>query len=250
MRVHALTVGRNEQDRYLHDALRINKDATDTFSFYDDQSDDDTLDIAMSIVGSCYRRDDGTPSFLEHEGRFRQDAYNWLERHVTPEPGDWIISVDCDEIICTTDGSRPWDAIRAAINTAPPTATAIMVPIPECFGVDMDTGKPLLRTDGWWGKIRGTRLFKWQPGGEFADKPMGSGSEPSYAIKGPFGDAGPLRIMHLGYARSEDVQAKYRRYNAMAHGHSDKHIQSIIATPTLQVWEGDWYVPILRNPVG
>lgn len=244
MRVHGLTVGRNEQDRYIYTALQTNKDAVDTFSFYDDQSTDETASIASSILGSAYIRDEGRPSFLKHEGQFRQDAYDWLERRVKPEPGDWILSIDCDEIICTTDGTRSWDAIRAAIRNAG-GANAILVPIPECFGIDPDDGWPLVRTDGWWGKVRGTRLFRWQPNGKFSDKAMGSGSEPTYATRPPFGDPGPLRIMHLGYARQEDVRAKYERYNAMDHGHNDRHIQSIIQTPTLQRWEGQvWHAPV------
>ena len=240
MRVHGLTVGRNEAGRYLERALTNNVAALDTLTFFDDQSDDDTFDIAKGIATHTIRRTDDTPAFLEHEGRFRQDAYYQMCLHVDPAPGDWIISIDCDEFLCTTNGDDPRPVMLDAITRAG-KVNAVQVPIPECFGYDTD-GTPMVRTDGWWGKVIGTRLFRWLPGGEFADKPMGSGSEPTYATKPPFGSAGNLRIMHLGYADPTDVQKKYARYNAMAHGHNDKHIQSIIQRPTLERWSGTWRV--------
>lgn len=237
MRLHALTVGRNEVDRYFPVMLARTAPIVDDWFFMDDQSTDDTPHLA---AGWCetMTRPDGVPSFLEHEGQFRQFAYDRFEERMNPEPGDWVLAIDCDELLVSAAGDEPAD-IRAGLDRAIRLAgdnNAIVMPVPECFGFD-DDGTPLCRTDGFWGGIRGTRLYRWQPGGRFSDKPMGSGSEPSYAIQAPRSeDNAGVSIMHFGYADPADVQAKYQRYNATQHGHNDKHIQSIITPPVLRRW--------------
>jgi hypothetical protein len=238
MRLLALTVGRNEADRYLAQMLEHTASVVDAHFFMDDQSTDTTLDFATHWCETMVRPD-GIPSFLEHEGRFRQFAYEQFEQRLNPEHGDWVLAIDCDEILVSDIGDHGAD-IRAGLNRAIALArnmNAIVMPVPECFGFD-DDGTPLCRTDGFWGGIRGTRLFRWQPDGTFRDKPMGSGSEPTYATRPPRSeDSCGVSIMHFGYAIPADVKAKYARYNATQHGHNDKHIQSIPARPTLRRWD-------------
>lgn len=237
MRLLALTVGRNEADRYLPQMLERTSTVVDAHFFLDDQSTDNTVDVATHWCETMVRPD-GIPSFLEHEGQFRQFAYDRFVDRLNPEDGDWVLAIDCDEILVSDIGDHGAD-IRAGLNRAIALAgrmNAIVMPVPECFGFD-DDGTPLCRTDGFWGGIKGTRLYRWQPGGKFADKRMGSGSEPTYATQPPrSSNNGGVSIMHLGYADPADVQAKYARYNDTEHGHNDKHIQSIIAKPTLDRW--------------
>jgi hypothetical protein len=96
-----------------------------------------------------------------------------------------------------------------------------------------------VRTDGLWDTIAGPRLFAWYPGGRFADKAMGSGSEPGYVGRGNYVRAEGLWLLHYGYARVDDQKAKYARYSGLAaHGHADAHVQSIVARSVLRDWEG------------
>lgn len=237
MRVLALTVGRNEADRYLPTMLEHLSKIVDGHFFMDDQSTDNTVDIATYWCETMVRPD-GVPSFLEHEGQFRQFAYDRFQERFNLTDGDWVLAIDCDELLVSDTDTHGPD-IRAKLDRAIGLAggmNAIVMPVPECFGFD-DDGTPLCRTDGFWGGIKGTRLYRWQRGGVFADKRMGSGSEPTYAIQPPrSSNHGGVYIMHFGYADPADVRAKYERYNATEHGHNDKHIQSIIATPTLSRW--------------
>ena len=53
--------------------------------------------------------------------------------------------------------------------------------------------------DGFWGNIRGARLFQYHFGGRFSDKSMGSGSEPTYVVSGKHVDCGSLSVLHMGF---------------------------------------------------
>lgn len=238
MSVYALTVGKNEADRYLEPMLHNTADAVDGHFFFDDQSTDDTVAIARRYCTVSERTDD-SPSFLEHEGQFRQTAWWAFETYMRVEEGDWVLAIDCDEFLVTNDD--PYSAIHTAVRDARRSGqVAVMMPVPEVFGFDGD-GTPMVRTDGFWGRIAGTRLFEYRRGGKFSDKPMGCGSEPSYVGSGKHGPAPRgVWLMHYGYARPEDVAAKYERYNALAHGHADSHIQSIPKPPGLSRWDGPW----------
>lgn len=237
MRVLALTVGRNEADRYLEQMLENTAKWVDGHFFFDDQSTDGTVDIATYWC-EIMVRPDGVPTFLEHEGRLRQFAWDRFVERMNPEVGDWVLAIDCDEFLVGNDHAD----LRLAAERAG-KANAIFMPIPEVFDV-ADNGWPFIRTDGFWGTIRGTRLFRWQPRGIFRDAPMGSGSEPTYATKPPHAtDHGDVFLMHYGYARYEDQVAKHERYTRLVkHGHADRHIQSIIEPPTLKAWAGPWLV--------
>jgi hypothetical protein len=234
-RLLALTVGRNEADRYLSRMLEQTAAVVDAHFFLDDQSSDSTIDVASRWCRTVVRPR-GVPSFLEHEGQFRQFAYDRFVEFLNPSVGDWVLAIDCDEMLVSDVDPHE---IRAGLDQAIALAgqmNAIVMPVLECFGFDND-GTPLCRTDGYWGGIKGTRLYRWQPGGVFANKRMGSGSEPTYAVRPPQStNNNGVSIMHFGYADPADVQAKYARYNGTEHGHNDRHIQSIIAKPTLERW--------------
>jgi hypothetical protein len=239
MTLFSLTVVRNEADRYLRSMLANVVDVVDWSFVYDDQSDDNTLEIVQEFTPEWWVREEGTPSFLEHEGKMRQDAWDVFEMTMQPKLGDWVLAIDADEMLVTTSESC---CVRCELDQAigyahQEDATAIVLPIPEVFGVD-DDGTPLVRTDGWWGKIAGSRLFRYEKDGVFPDKPMASGSEPSYVEAGRCSRRSlGLHLMHFGYMDKRDQQAKWERYTAlMDHGHSNQHVQSIVSPPTLKRW--------------
>ncbi len=246
-RLLAYMVTKDESDRYLQACLAWATQFTDAISVYDDCSDDETPEMAAAYGAYVQVRPEGAPSFLEHEGAFRQRAWRWFEESLQPEPGDMILALDADELLVADDGVR--DTVESAFARADAAGSlAVMVPVPEVFDAEhMDDTEPYtrprVRTDGFWGKIAGTRLFRYQPGGTFRNKSMGSGAEPTYVVEsaGRAPREPGLSLLHLGYMDWRDRAAKHKRYTELLdHGHSNAHVQSIITPPTLEPWTGPW----------
>lgn len=245
MRILAVMPVKDEADRYLQACLSWLKPMVDGIFVYDDRSTDDTVELAASMGASVAVRSDQGTSFLEHEGRFRGECWQAFERFMKPEHNvDWVLAIDADEFLVDADGRMdqgPGGVLGTLRATCISTynAASVILPIPEVFMI-LDTGRPLVRKDGYWGSIRGTRLFRYFEGGKFQDKPMGCGSEPHYVGMGRKTDVNNgLNLMHYGYADEADRVAKYQRYSALLeHGHDARHIQSILQVPSLDNWSG------------
>lgn len=261
-RLLAYMVSKDEQHRYLDACLAWSTQFLDAVSLYDDCSTDDTADLAASHGAYVQVRPESVPSFLDHEGAFRQRAWRWFEEALEPEPNDIVLALDADEFLV----AEP-DGVRATVELAMARADAagslaVMLPVPEVFDAehairaatpaDLDAAGPLdlapytlprVRTDGFWGTIAGTRLFRYERGGTFRNKEMGSGAEPTYVVNSaPRAPRQPgLSLLHLGYMDWRDRAAKHKRYTELLdHGHSNSHVQSIITPPTLEPWTGPW----------
>lgn len=243
MRILGLMPVKDEAARYLHSAVCNALEYLDDLLVYDDRSNDNTVDVALNAGAFVVERPVHVPSFIEHEGKFRQNAYAELEEELRPEAGDWILAIDADEALVSTHSTNSL-RLQLELNILAGSyvpATAILLPVPEFFGLDAD-GRPLQRTDGEWGRIRGTRLFAWQPGGVYADRAMACGAEPTYVPAGRHHAAANLYLTHWGYVSPADRDAKYRRYSTYT-GHSNKHVESIpVSTPgtTLVPWPHDY----------
>jgi glycosyltransferase involved in cell wall biosynthesis len=220
VKIVGLMVTRNEADRYLRKALESLAARCDRVAVFDDQSDDDTCTIAAEF-GLVQRRPDDVATFLEHEGQFRQAAWDWAAHWFMLDPGDWVVSLDADELL---HGDLRYDILSVKNDV-----DGLLVPIDEIW--ELDPAKR--RVDGWWGKIVGFRARRWEPGLKMPDKAMASGSVPPVHV-GTRADHG--RIRHLGYVRAADRQAKHDRYIA-ADGHGRSHVQSILRSPTLETVE-------------
>lgn len=237
MRIFGLLVTRNECDRYLQSCLAWNLPFFDGMLVYDDGSTDDTMKVVEAAGKAHYTvRPDNVPTFLEHEGRLRQDAILALDELFMPKDGDWIFVIDADEFI-VVDGGDPAVLRDAAAAAERSGCKSVQMRLPEMWEID----PPLERTDGFWGSIKCTRFYKWQPGGRPRDLPMGCGAEPSYvATSKIYIKARNIQLMHVGYAHPDDVTAKYARYSSLANnGHADSHIESITAKPDLKRWKGE-----------
>ena len=208
----------------------------DRHFFYDDQSTDDTLEIARLYCTDFARRYSDVPSFAENEGRFRGAAWNAFESQVRPEIGDWVLVIDCDEVMVTLDSAHPSDVLDEMLMAAENPSGCVTINIPEVFAFNKSDGRPLIRTDRLWGTIHAPRFFAYKPGGSYPSHGFGVPAVPSYVMSLLRGSAPNLSLMHYGYAEADDQVHKYLRYTG-EHGHSNAHVESICASDkVLQYW--------------
>lgn len=229
-------VVRNEADRYLGSVLRWHS-FVDDVHVYDDQSTDDTAHQAAFRGAETEVRPETIPSFMEHEGQFRQAAWSSFEEHCNPQLGDWVLLLDADEFLVS--GER--EIIEAELDKADTQgAKSIVLRIHEVF--EMRGVMPLVRKDGYWPTIQASRLIRYEPGGVFPDRVMASGSHPTFVNGGAAMLSIDMSILHYGYARHADRVVKYNRYLNRP-GHNASHIESILTKPKLEPWSGR--IPIL-----
>lgn len=239
-RLHAVLVARNEANRYLEAVL--SHLYIGSIHLYDDCSEDQTAEMAKFHGALVTRRGTDVPSFLEHEGAFRQAAWEAFEHKMQPKDGDWVLALDCDEFL-VAPGNRPLAVSRAI--AAAHEMEGVVLPIPEVFGVDEDD--LLVRVDGFWEGLSSPRLFRYRPDGKFLDRAMGCGSVPTYVTSGRLSHNNfGLAIAHVGYLDLKDRVEKHQRYSSMEHGHNPVHIDSILRVAVLKKWS----VPGLRSWTG
>lgn len=227
MRILGHMVVRNEADRFLAQCLGALIELTDQVAVFDDQSDDATVDIARDLGAIVAARADDETPFLVHEGQFRNTAWQWMEATLQPERGDWIFVVDADQLIY---GATPTDLL-GEITEAKHDTTALCLHVDELWALN----PARRRTDGWWGHILSTCLFRWHPGSRIADKVLACGSVP---LEGRKATIETPRLAHLGYVREADRVAKYERYHGKP-GHNPSHVSSIIdRSPLLEPVDG------------
>lgn len=157
----------------------------------------------------------GCPSFLDHEGQFRQAA--WEAMGTLPD-GSWVVCVDADEFF--TEELRP---LAAGMNKS--------FKVREVF--DVQDGHPLVRVDGYWDRITAPRMARWTAESEFPDLALGCGSLPEAIAGGSFEIPEHPQILHFGYATAHDRQEKYQRYTRHR-GHNAKHVASILHRGSLR----------------
>jgi len=223
--IYGLTVVKNESKRYLKQFLEYHKDMFDSWIIIDDRSDDDTFKMCMDVgcPVSVFRRPESTSSFLENESSFRSYAWKLFESEAQPKVGDWIVALDADEFLIGDVED---------LRDQPIEIPCLRIRVHEIF--DQQNGVLMERVDGYWGKIFGSRIFRYREGGQFRKKAMGCGSEPTYVKPNSCKSTNMYSIVHLGYARDQDRLDKYNRYTSLLdHGHNDTHVQSIIKRPKL-----------------
>lgn len=239
MKIFGIICVRDESSRYLDSCLSWMNEIVDQIFVYDDRSIDSSVGIAIKNNCEVVVRPRDVPSFMEHEGLFRQAAWDAFEQCMSPELGDWIVAFDSDEFLLSDSNSDIRNSLNNSIKYAEQNGnTAIMIHFSEVFKINLD--KIFIRVDGFWPDINGPRIFAYKPGASWSNKSMGCGSQPEYVNRGSiskktFG----LEMLHFGYALDDDKNIKYNRYTSLYnHGHSNKHIESIITIPTLIEWNG------------
>lgn len=234
MSVFGLMVVRNEADRYLAASVSWLNEIVDKLVVFDDQSTDDSAELAATAGAIVKYRPLQCPTFLDNESMFRQHAWWSLGIAVSPTESDWVLCVDADEFLISHVGDSPHASVHNVIKLANEEgADAIDFPVAEVF--DMLDDRPLVRTDGEWDKIRAARLCRWHNRPMFANTKLAGGSLPMRAAASP-----PLRVndpvlLHAGYRRLEDRHAKHRRYTEH-HGHGGAHVDSILKVGIYEPW--------------
>ena len=235
MRIFALMPVRNEASRYLDAVLKWHNGFFDQIFVFDDQSEDESVNIIETNGAVLGIRESNDRSFLEHEGAFRQAAWDAMEKTLKPQDGDWIFALDADEFLVSLDGRQ---LREIAISAQSSGFDSVQIPIPEVFA--LKDGCPFVRVDGYWANLSAPRFFTYVRGATFKDVAMACGSAPQQITR-PNGSSG-LRLLHYGYVRQEDKAVKYKRYSGRP-GHNSVHVNSIVQQPRLERW--NYKYPIL-----
>ena len=244
--IYALTVAKNEEHRYLRSFLDNVADWADQHFFYDDRSEDNTFKTAL-IHGrpnlTAALRSLDSPSFDQDEGMFRQAAWDSFERHCRPQEGDWVLVIDCDEMLVANHHLQPYlqegtSAVAAALRSECDLVHGpVSLAFHEVFGWQDKT--PLVRMDGFWGIGFAPRLFPYRPGARFAPGKVGVPAVPTYVMaeSANWNGTDQISVMHFGYANAADHQVKFNRYKGQPN-HHPKHIDSILGEKDLVLWWG------------
>lgn len=246
-RIYAHMVIRNEEDKFLQSMLEWNKQWFDEIHVFDDRSDDNSVNVCLRYTEHVDIRGKDDVSFVEHEGKFRQLAWNSFEQRINPKDGDWVFCIDADEFLVGHHKNiNPRESLELLVEYADKVKkNSVYILRPEIWAVE---GKNLMaRTDGYWGNDRQVRFVRWKPNGEISDKRLGCGSVPSYGLTGSVQNVHFVNLLHFGYSIEGEAQRKFDLYSkAEDNAHSTKHIQSLLEKPTLAPWGG----PVPRYWVG
>lgn len=224
--IYAQMVGRNESKKYLESVLERLSQQVDKIIFTDDCSDDDTPEIAAKYAEVFVNSE---PMFTTHEARLRATAWGNLEKFA--KTGDWVVAIDCDEMLHHKDGEE----IRNVLSASP--YDVVNVRFYHMWSEDH------YRVDKLWAPNNSTRIFRYKEGAGFLNKALACGSEPTYVmqwvrLRNYWVDSG-LIMQHLGYIKDEDKAYKYERYSTIDRGeyHNINHINSIVdKDPVLIKW--------------
>lgn len=224
--IYAQMIGRNESSRFLEEVLQRLSTQVDKIIFTDDCSDDNTPEIAAKYA-EVFRTD--KPTFTEHEGQLRAFAWGNMEKFASV--GDWIIAIDCDEMLFHVDDLD----IRSVLAKSPFDVVNV-----RFYHMWNETQ---YRVDKLWAPNNSSRIFRYVSNGGFANRRLACGSEPTYVgewiSKRNFWLDSGLVMQHLGYIRDEDKKAKFERYSHLDGGefHNLDHINSIVDdNPVLINW--------------
>lgn len=222
MRILSYLITKNEADRYLEQTVANLREHVDGLFVYDDRSTDHTPDILKDLGCEFMIRGTTESSFLEDESDFRHQAWDYMIKFLDPRHGDWILTLDADEMLRT---STPLKMICA--DAAQQDLGGLWMHVHEMWSPTE------IRVDGYWPTIRAARLIEYMAQSAFRTfetHRFGGGSLPVFT--GPVGTTTEAEILHYGYATQADREAKYQRYTGRA-GHNRTHIDSILKTPML-----------------
>lgn len=199
-------LARNEADRYLAEVLHQAKEYCDEVVVLDDGSDDITAETARKSAAVFLREESGA---WGNESPARAELWQ-LAAERTREDG-WIYIFDADHLLT---GITP-DTFRTLTHSDHHNAWAF--PLYDCWD-----SPDQHRVDGYWQAWRTPRVWfakakptpDFQP--EWPARGIHCGHLPSnYPLQAGIAPA-PAGILHLGYIKSSDREAKAQQYLALA----------------------------------
>lgn len=223
MIVAHMIVGPGEHERYLEAVLkRCHTWADQVHVALDPAAGPHDREVVDSWA-DCYSVLPDT--WESHEGRFRQKAWTRLEEALNLSGEDFILCIDADEVIhepsMVRDAAKEFPGQKIAF-------TFYEMWSPTEYRVDTN-----------WKPYQAHIMFPYKTRGNFRDRQLASGREPTYVqtlhpAKNPVSD-----ILHYGYASEKDREAKYERYMRLDGGkfHNVNHLRSILHAPELRTWE-------------
>ncbi|MFZ4104941.1 glycosyltransferase [Flavobacterium sp.] len=228
--IYAQMVGRNEEGRFLEEVLDRISQQVDGIIFTDDCSTDQTVKIAQKY---CHVYSTPEQLFNKHEGQLRALAWAHMSEHANT--GDWILAIDCDEMLYNKNDLSNID-ISSVLSKSPYDVVNV-----RFYHMWNPTQ---WRSDKLWAPNNSSRIFRFKENGGFANRRLACGSEPTYVgewiqQRNYWLESG-LIMKHLGYIKDEDKILKHERYSTIDRGefHALNHINSIIdPNPVLIDWE-------------
>lgn len=235
MKIIASIVLRNEEKRFLKSFLEWHSNIFDYIYIFDDQSSDATVDICRQYTDLIDIRKNDEPSFSDHEGKFRQTAWNNMSKTCHLMKNDWVVSLDADEFFTAIKGKEK-DTLSQLIDYGSHTKKlAIAIEKVEIW----NTNPFQARVDGFWRRDKSIRLVKWRPKATFVNSKLGCGSIPEYGIQNYIHGIHIAHLLHCGYSIPGTAEKKYELYkNIDDNKHNPEHIKSLLTTPTLIDWNG------------
>jgi hypothetical protein len=219
---------RNEAERYLPEVLSQAQRYSDKIVILDDNSDDDSVKVAEKHKAKVYTHEE-EPLFWTQEHSLRE----CLWKEILPleaEPGDFILSLDCDELLgeqflCSKDIILRQDNVGTFTFT-----------IFEAWG-----SRDMVRIDKFWNP-RGKEtplLTRFEPSANYRFPRIGlhCGRLPMNAL-GPVVPSG-CALLHLGWANPDEHEEKIKRYlknDPSPHPQMVEHYKSMREPPELMEW--------------
>lgn len=238
MTIWAHIVVRNEADRFFQASLAWNKQWFDGVHVYDGNSTDATVEIALKYTNKVGIHPPDGPEFFDHEGVYRQMAWENFDKLCEPQEGDWVFCLDADEFLVGTDKEpNPTESLLDLADAAETTGyKSVCIARAEIWNTSGEV--PLVRVDGEWGRDRPARYVRWEPNAQIKQAKLGCGSVPAYGLSG-LHTLHMCSLLHFGYSVEGEAQRKFDLYSRVeGDRHNPHHIASIISKPELGVWKG------------
>jgi len=238
-RILAHMVMKNEENRFLDACLAWNSQWFDQIHVYDDRSTDNSVKIALKYTKLLGIHPEGAVEFFEHEGQFRQLAWDNMKELCDLEDGDWVFGLDADEFLVGTEREpNPVVGLRMLMERGEivkkKSASIVRQEIWDTTGSVLHN-----RVDGFWSADRPARFVRWEPNGQIKDAKLGCGSVPEYGLRETINDIHVCSLLHFGYSVEGEAQRKFDLYSSVVGDlHNPNHIRSIVETPTLGDWNG------------
>jgi glycosyltransferase involved in cell wall biosynthesis len=221
---------RNEasEDKYLKEVLTEAHKYSDKIVILDDNSTDDSIDVAEKLKCKVYTHED-EPLFWKQEHVLREHLW----RNILPQEadqGDWILSLDMDEIVAE---QFLWSKNLLMKQNNVGTYTFRIF---EAWG-----SRNKVRIDNLWNPLgkETPLLTRFEPsvGYQFPKIGLHCGRLPMNYLK-PVIPSG-CSLLHLGWSNPDVHEEKIERYlknDSNPHPQMIKHYESMREKPELVDW--------------